>query len=100
VGHAGQEGRQGCRAFGKYSYGFYIFHYIFVWTWIQLLVLFTDHFHSKAIAGVLALSLNFVVTFFVSKLSYDLFEAKFLSWKRRFEYDSELAEHKHAFVAN
>jgi peptidoglycan/LPS O-acetylase OafA/YrhL len=90
--------RKPLRTLGKYSYGFYIFHYIYGWAWIQLLVLFTNHFHSKAIAGVLALSINFVVTFTVSKLSYDLFEVKFLRWKRYFEYDSEVSEHKHAFV--
>jgi peptidoglycan/LPS O-acetylase OafA/YrhL len=90
--------RKPLRTLGKYSYGFYIFHYIFVWAWIQLLVLFTNHFHSKAIAGVLALGINFAVTFLVSKLSYDHFEVKFLRWKRHFEYDSEIAEHKHAFV--
>lgn len=90
--------RKPLRTLGKYSYGFYIFHYIFVWAWIQLLVLFTNHFHSKAIAGVLALGINFTVTFLVSKLSYDHFEVKFLRWKRHFEYDSEIAEHKHAFV--
>jgi peptidoglycan/LPS O-acetylase OafA/YrhL len=90
--------RKPLRTLGKYSYGFYIFHYVYVWAWIQLLVWFTNHFHSKAIAGVLALSINFTVTFFVSKLSYELFEVKFLRWKRYFEYDSEVAEHKHAFV--
>jgi peptidoglycan/LPS O-acetylase OafA/YrhL len=90
--------RKPLRTLGKYSYGFYIFHYIFAWAWIQLLVWFTNHFHSKAIAGVLELSINFVVTFIVAKLSYDLFEVKFLRWKRFFEYDSEVSEHKHAFV--
>jgi hypothetical protein len=53
---------------------------------------------SKAIAGVLALGINFAVTFLVSKLSYDLIEVKFLRLKKDFEYDSEIAEHKHAFT--
>jgi peptidoglycan/LPS O-acetylase OafA/YrhL len=86
------------RVLGRYSYGFYIFHYLYAWAWIQLLVALTNHFHSKAIAGVLALSINFAVTFLVSKLSYDLFEIRFLRLKRHFEYDSEIAEHKHAFT--
>jgi peptidoglycan/LPS O-acetylase OafA/YrhL len=46
---------------------------------------------------VIELTTAFFATFLVSKLSYDLFEVKFLRWKRHFEYDSELAEHKHAF---
>ncbi len=87
------------RVLGKYSYGFYIFHAIFGWAWIQFLVrmYFLFH-HSLTIAGIIALSANFAVTFLVSKLSYDLFEVKFLRWKRNFEYDSELAEHTHAFT--
>ena len=44
------------------------------------------------------MSINFAVTFLVSKLSYDLFEIRFLRLKRHFEYDSEIAEHKHAFT--
>jgi peptidoglycan/LPS O-acetylase OafA/YrhL len=50
------------------------------------------------VGGAIALSINFAVTFLVSKLSYDLFEVRFLRWKRHFEYDSEVAEHKHAFT--
>jgi peptidoglycan/LPS O-acetylase OafA/YrhL len=90
--------RKPLRILGKYSYGFYIFHFIFSWAWIQFLVVLTNHFHSKAMAGVLALSINFAVTFVVSKLSYDLFEVRFLRLKKHFEYDSEIAEHKHAFT--
>jgi peptidoglycan/LPS O-acetylase OafA/YrhL len=90
--------RKPLRILGKYSYGFYIFHFIFSWAWIQFLVVLTNHFHSKVMAGVLALSINFAVTFVVSKLSYDLFEVRFLRLKKHFEYDSEIAEHKHAFT--
>jgi hypothetical protein len=58
----------------------------------------TSFLHSKAAGGVVALSTNFLVTFLISKLSYDLSEVRFLRLKRHFEYDSELAEHKHAFT--
>jgi peptidoglycan/LPS O-acetylase OafA/YrhL len=90
--------RKPLRTLGKYSYGFYIFHVLYGWAWIQFLVVLTNRFHSKVIAGVIALSLNFALTFLVSKLSYELFEVKFLRLKRHFEYDSEVAEHKHAFT--
>jgi hypothetical protein len=33
---------------------------------------------------------QFIVTFAVAELSYDLFEVRFLHRKNRFEYDSEL----------
>jgi len=85
------------RILGKYSYGFYIFHAIYGWAWIQFLVFTFHHVHSLAIAGIIELSAAFLVTFLVSKLSYDLFEVKFLHLKRHFEYDSEMVEHKHAF---
>ncbi len=85
------------RTLGRYSYGFYLFHTIYGWAWIQLLVLLNHRLHSIALAGVVALFANFVVTFLVSKLSYDLFERRFLVLKRGFEYDSEITEHKHAF---
>jgi peptidoglycan/LPS O-acetylase OafA/YrhL len=91
--------RKPLRILGKYSYGFYIYHAIFEMAWIQFLIRMFFLFHrSRAISGIVALSINFAVTFMVAKLSYDLFEVKFLRWKRHFEYDSELAEHKHAFT--
>ncbi len=90
--------RKPLRILGKYSYGFYIYHLLFRALWLQFLIFFIDRTHSKGIAGVIALSVNFALTFLVSKLSYDYFEVKFLRLKRHFEYDSELSEHKHAFL--
>ena len=86
------------RVLGKYSYGFYVYHDIFVWTWIQLLVLLMGTLHSMMLAGIIALTSNFVVTFIVAKLSYDLYEVKFLRLKRYMEYDSEQVEHRHTFI--
>jgi peptidoglycan/LPS O-acetylase OafA/YrhL len=91
--------RKPFRTLGKYSYGFYVYHDIFGWTWIQVLVFLMVHLHSIPLAGFLALSGNFVATFFIAKFSYDLFEVRFLRLKRRFEYDSELAAHRHASQA-
>jgi peptidoglycan/LPS O-acetylase OafA/YrhL len=86
------------RILGKYSYGFYIYHALYEWAWIMFLAYLMVHLHSMVLAGVIALGLNFTVTFIVSKLSYDLFEVKFLRLKKHFEYDSEKTEHKHAFT--
>ncbi len=86
------------RVLGKYSYGFYIFHMIYGWAWIQLLVKVTAWTHSLLFGGLVALPLNFLTNFVLAKLSYDYFEVRFLRWKRHFEYDSELSTHKHAFT--
>ena len=90
--------RKPLRVLGKYSYGFYIFHVIYGWAWIMFLVYMGKVTHSMVLAGLIALGTNFVVTFVVSKLSYDLFEVRFLRFKKYFEYDSEQVEHKHAFT--
>ncbi len=86
------------RILGKYSYGFYVYHLLFQRLWIDLLIILGVRFHSLALAGTIALTLNFAVTFAVSKLSYDCFESRFLRYKRHFEYDLEVTSHRHAFV--
>jgi peptidoglycan/LPS O-acetylase OafA/YrhL len=83
---------------GKYSYGFYIYHALFQWPWIMLLVYLMARFHSMLLGGLVTVGLNFVITFLVSKLSYDLFEVRFLRLKKYFEYDSEQKRHEHAFT--
>ncbi|GAC1363781.1 MAG: acyltransferase [Acidobacteriaceae bacterium] len=87
------------RRLGRYSYGFYIYHVLYGWAWIQFLVFVTGKVHSIALGGLIALPVNFVTTYLVSMVSYEWFERRFLRWKRRFEYDSEKAEHRHAFRA-
>lgn len=86
------------RILGKYSYGFYIYHLLFRLAWIHLLTVAGARLHSIAPAGIVELTTAFVTTFLVAKFSYDLFEVKFLRLKRRFEYDSEISGHKHAFT--
>ena len=86
------------RQLGKYSYGFYIFHVLYGWAWIRFLVFVFGKTHSLPIAGTISLTTNFVLTFLVAKLSYDFFEVRFLRFKTHFEYDVEIAEHKHAFT--
>lgn len=86
------------RTLGQYSYGFYVYHLLFRVAWIRLLTLAGARLHSIALAGILELSAAFITTFLFSKLSYDLFERNFLRLKYRFEYDSEVAGHHHAFT--
>jgi len=86
------------RTLGKYSYGFYIYHALYEWAWIQFLVFLIKTSHSIAIAGIVSLALNFFVTFMISKISYDFFEVRFLRFKKHFEYDSEVTEHRHVFT--
>lgn len=87
------------RVLGKYSYGFYIFHVLYGWAWIRFFVFLSEKTHSMALGGILALGTNFFVTFTVSKLSFDLFESRFLRFKQHFEYDSEAVDHQHAMTA-
>ena len=86
------------RTLGKYSYGFYVYHDIFAWAWIQFLVFLMARLHSMPLAGFIALGSNVVVTFLIAKYSYELFEVRFLRLKKGFEYDSELSSDKHAFL--
>ena len=86
------------RVLGRYSYGFYVYHLVWRYFWIQVLVWLVDLTHSKALGGLLALPLGFAATFLLAKLSYDLVEVRFLRLKRRFEYDSEQQTHQTAFV--
>lgn len=86
------------RILGKYSYGFYIYHMIFQLAFVQFLIMLTRKTHSLAIGGIIELSCAFGASFLVAKLSYDLFEVRFLRWKVHFEYDPEAVEHKHAFT--
>ncbi len=86
------------RILGKYSYGFYIYHVLFRYVWLKFLIVVAGRVHSLALAGIIALGTNFVVTFLVSKISYDFYESKFLRYKKHFEYDSEIKTHQHTFV--
>ncbi len=87
------------RILGKYSYGFYIYHLLYMSAWIRLLKFISNRTHSIMLGGLIEIPCNFCVTFIVSKLSYDFVEIRFLRWKDRFQYDSEKLEHRHAFPA-
>jgi peptidoglycan/LPS O-acetylase OafA/YrhL len=86
------------RMVGKYSYGFYILHMLWSPAWSALPSKLAPTLHSHALAGIVSLTANYAVTLLAAKLSYDLYETKFLKLKRGFEYDSELRDHEHAFI--
>lgn len=88
------------RTIGKYSYGFYVYHLVWAKAWFVLLTYLKVHLHSLALAGVIELSVAYVATFLVAKISYDYFEVRFLKYKRYFEYDSELRTHRTAFAVD
>jgi peptidoglycan/LPS O-acetylase OafA/YrhL len=77
------------RVFGKYSYGFYVYHLPFAAAWAWLTAELGRRIHSTQLATGIVLTVNFAFTFLVAKLSYDHFEVRFLRRKRAFEYDSE-----------
>ena len=84
------------RTFGRYSYGFFLFHILYFEAWIHLRLHLARVFHSGNLGGLVTVPLIFVVTLLAAKLSYDLFERRFLRLKRHFEYDAERATHQHA----
>ena len=88
------------RALGKYSYGFYVYHVVFQLFWIQVLIWCGNVTHSSVLAGLIALPLGFATSFLLARLSYNLFEVRFLRLKRRFEYDAEVKSHRTAFAAD
>jgi peptidoglycan/LPS O-acetylase OafA/YrhL len=88
------------RVLGKYSYGFYVWHCVWGRAWTAVLVYLEQTTHSLALAGLILLPLAFTTAFLLAKLSYDLFEVRFLGLKRHFEYESERRTHETAFAAD
>ncbi len=86
------------KVLGKYSYGFYVYHLLWAGGWFAFVAFLTPRLHSSVLANALSTILNFAVTFVVAKISYDFFEVRFLRFKRNFEYDSELREHRANFT--
>ena len=77
------------RVLGRYSYGFYVYHLLFAAGWAALTAVLALRLHSVLLGAVVGVVVNFVITFVVAWLSYELFETRFLRWKRRFAYDQE-----------
>jgi peptidoglycan/LPS O-acetylase OafA/YrhL len=79
-------GSRPLRTAGKYSYGWYVFHFP-IWTWSLGLAISMPQFYgfrqSVAFAPVLIAS-NFVVSFAAAYTSYHLYEKHFLKLKKYF----------------
>lgn len=74
-------------AFGKYSYGMYVYHVPLLAPLHSAFRRFAHSGHGLWFSG-LFITLELTVTFAVAKLSFDLFESRFLRWKKYFEPQS------------
>jgi peptidoglycan/LPS O-acetylase OafA/YrhL len=72
--------------FGKYSYGIYVYH-LFIFFLIRKYFVEPFHLsdHLEFSVRVLVLAFEIVFSLLIAKLSYDLFEVRFLRLKRHFE---------------
>jgi peptidoglycan/LPS O-acetylase OafA/YrhL len=72
------------RAFGKYSYGIYVFHVpvFYVW-WAIVLSSFGDEISTPVVVAFSAAAIT--TTFCLAAVSYRQFESRFLRLKNRFE---------------
>jgi peptidoglycan/LPS O-acetylase OafA/YrhL len=75
------------RIIGKYSYGFYIYHDLFIGVRIAYLAWCMAIFHSMLIGGLVYASSSYLITLLVAGLSYELYEKRFLAMKSRFQYE-------------
>ena len=78
------------RFFGKYSYGMYVLHALFIMPYIERTDLrsrLSDQTGSTALGVLLTLLIGVAATVLASLLSWHLFEKHFLKLKRFFDYD-------------
>jgi len=73
------------RMIGKYSYGFYIYHDLFLRARIAYLLCCIGFFHSMVAAGLVYAITCYLAILLVSGLSYELYEKRFLAMKSRFQ---------------
>jgi peptidoglycan/LPS O-acetylase OafA/YrhL len=69
---------------GRYSYGIYVYHVLFVPAMQRGLQWLQAHLHSRQLAGLVYLLLWYLSTVMVAVLSYKFFESPFLRLKERF----------------
>jgi peptidoglycan/LPS O-acetylase OafA/YrhL len=74
------------RIAGKYSYGIYVYHlFLFLSIRMYLTSPAGASIHLNFIEKILLVLLEMAIVCFVAKLSYDLFEARFLRLKKYFK---------------
>jgi peptidoglycan/LPS O-acetylase OafA/YrhL len=73
------------RTIGRYSYGFYIYHDLFLGVRTAFLLFCMAFFHSMLVGGLIYSVIGYLVVLFVAGLSYELYEKKFLAMKSRFQ---------------
>ena len=81
--------QQHLRGLGRISYGFYLFHLLFVDFCYWLIGAMAYLVHSLALGALLAVGFNFLVTVVLAKVSYERLELPFLRRKRFWAYDAE-----------
>jgi len=87
------------RFLGKYSYGIYVLHGIFLPYLIRhFRAIILAATHSKLLAVVGAGCITLVISILAAYLSYQLFEKRFLRLKRFFDYAPTAASEKAASV--
>ena len=74
------------RVFGKYSYGFYLYHFPLLSVLGPMRTLFVARVHSYALGGAIYLSVCLLVNLLVAVASFHWIEAPILRWKDRFQY--------------
>jgi peptidoglycan/LPS O-acetylase OafA/YrhL len=73
------------RFFGKYSYGIYLWHHLFVSEFLSFRHYVADHIPYVIPAALLSFSAGLLVSTLIAMASYRLIEVRFLRLKRRFE---------------
>lgn len=76
------------RRIGKYSYGFYVYHVLFLRVQVAYCFWCIARFHSMIIGGLVYAVTYYFAVLVVSAVSYHLFESRFLAMKSRFQYAS------------
>jgi peptidoglycan/LPS O-acetylase OafA/YrhL len=80
------------RQFGHYSYGLYVYHFSLAGLMLPRMRPFLNaHLHSKALSVVAAGLVVGLVSYGVALISYNLYEVRFLHFKKYFSYQSPKA---------
>jgi peptidoglycan/LPS O-acetylase OafA/YrhL len=76
------------RFVGKYSYGMYIFHYVFSPATGPYLPVLQAHLHSIVLGGLAYVAIAFLGTLLLAVASYNLYERHWLRLKSKFSYST------------